>query len=53
VAFPWETHDVLLLDNMLVCHGRKPYKGERTILVAMGDQLARRNAPGRAEAKSR
>lgn len=50
VAFPWEKHDVLLLDNMLVCHGRNPYKGERAILVGMGDQLARRDAPGGAEA---
>jgi alpha-ketoglutarate-dependent taurine dioxygenase len=49
VALPWEKDDVLLLDNMIVCHGRNPYKGERTILVAMGDQLARPAAHGRPE----
>jgi len=41
VVFPWEKNDVLLLDNMIVCHGRNPYKGDRTILVAMGDQQVR------------
>lgn len=34
-AFNWERGDVLLLDNMLVCHGREPFEGERRILVAM------------------
>jgi alpha-ketoglutarate-dependent taurine dioxygenase len=53
VVFAWRKHDVLLLDNMIVCHGRKPYKGERTILVAMGQQLARRDAPNRPEAGAR
>lgn len=36
VMFPWAKHDVLLLDNVLVAHGRSPFKGERRILVAMG-----------------
>src|SRR5262249_14514826 len=37
VAFPWERGDLLLLDNMLVAHGRNPFQGQRKVLVAMGD----------------
>jgi alpha-ketoglutarate-dependent taurine dioxygenase len=33
--FPWETGDFLVLDNMLMSHGRSPFKGDRKILVAM------------------
>lgn len=28
--------DLLLVDNLLSCHGREPYRGDRKILVAMG-----------------
>jgi len=37
VLFPWQPGDVLMLDNMLVAHGRAPYAGRRQIVVAMGD----------------
>jgi alpha-ketoglutarate-dependent taurine dioxygenase len=37
VAFRWERGDLLMLDNMLVAHGRRPYGGQRRILVAMGE----------------
>src|SRR6185295_14100684 len=29
VAFPWQEGDILMLDNMLVAHGRSPYSGPR------------------------
>lgn len=34
-SFPWQKNDLVLLDNMLYTHGRKPYSGERKILVGM------------------
>lgn len=44
VEFPWQTGDVLLLDNMAVGHGRNPFTGARKILVAMSDPVERRDA---------
>jgi alpha-ketoglutarate-dependent taurine dioxygenase len=35
VSFAWQERDLLMLDNMLVAHGRNPYAGPRKILVAM------------------
>jgi alpha-ketoglutarate-dependent taurine dioxygenase len=37
VAFPWQAGDLLVLDNMRIAHGRMPYRGARTILVAIGE----------------
>jgi alpha-ketoglutarate-dependent taurine dioxygenase len=37
VAFPWRTGDVLMLDNQRVAHGRKPYSGERKVVVGMAE----------------
>lgn len=33
--FKWEKGDVFLLDNMLISHGRNPFKGNRNIIVSM------------------
>ena len=35
VLVPWQAGDILILDNMLACHGRMPFKGSRKILLAM------------------
>ncbi|WCM94910.1 TauD/TfdA family dioxygenase [Acidovorax sp. NCPPB 2350] len=37
VSFPWESGDVLMLDNMLVAHARSPFKGPRKVIVAMAE----------------
>lgn len=37
VDVSWEAGDLLLVDNIAVAHGRRPYAGPRRILVAMSD----------------
>ena len=32
---PWRAGDVALLDNLLVMHGRHPFKGDRSILASL------------------
>jgi alpha-ketoglutarate-dependent taurine dioxygenase len=36
VIFDWFKNDVLIVDNMRIAHGRKPFTGVRRVLVAMG-----------------
>ncbi len=40
VAFRWEPGDLLVLDNMLVAHGRKPFSGRRKVVVAMAKPVS-------------
>jgi alpha-ketoglutarate-dependent taurine dioxygenase len=39
IIFPWKDGDILLLDNMLVAHGRAPFSGPRKIVVGLTDQF--------------
>jgi len=31
----WQTGDLLVVDNLLVAHGREPYEGDRLLMVSM------------------
>ncbi|WP_322029497.1 TauD/TfdA family dioxygenase [Paraburkholderia sp. J76] len=35
LSFPWQSADALVLDNVLMSHGRAPFSGKRRVLVAM------------------
>lgn len=37
LAFDWQPGDILMLDNMLVAHGRTPFSGSRQVVVGMAD----------------
>jgi alpha-ketoglutarate-dependent taurine dioxygenase len=40
VCFPWVRGDILMLDNMLAAHGRRPFSGARKVLVGMTDPFS-------------
>jgi alpha-ketoglutarate-dependent taurine dioxygenase len=42
--FDWRAGDVLLLDNMLVSHGREPYEGRRAVYTFMQDLVKEASA---------
>jgi alpha-ketoglutarate-dependent taurine dioxygenase len=37
VVFDWRKDDILLIDNMLVSHGRDPFTGPRRVIVCMAE----------------
>ena len=37
ILFPWHEGDVLMLDNMLTAHGRKPFVGKRKVVVGIAE----------------
>ena len=39
VEFPWQSGDLIAVDNMLVSHARRPFSGPRKLLVAMGEMF--------------
>jgi alpha-ketoglutarate-dependent taurine dioxygenase len=41
ISFPWQQSDILMLDNLLSAHGRKPYVGPRKVLVGMAEPFHR------------
>lgn len=45
ISFPWQQYDILMIDNMLVAHARKPFAGARKIVVAMGEMFSRQDLP--------
>lgn len=51
IMFPWQSGDILLLDNMRFSHGRMPYVGQRKVVVGMA-QLYSNNIVKQAEVKS-
>jgi alpha-ketoglutarate-dependent taurine dioxygenase len=43
-SFAWHNGDLVLLDNMLVAHGRAPFSGPRRVLVGMAGSSAAASA---------
>jgi alpha-ketoglutarate-dependent taurine dioxygenase len=35
ICIPWEHNDVLMVDNLLVAHGREPFVGPRRVIAGM------------------
>lgn len=43
-GFALESGDILIIDNILMAHGRSPFTGERKLLVALADEPGWRTA---------
>jgi alpha-ketoglutarate-dependent taurine dioxygenase len=48
VAVPWQEGDIMMLDNMLVAHGREAYQPPRQVVVGMAEPLSRSGAEPKA-----
>ncbi len=49
----WELDDVLVFDNLLVAHGRDPYRGPRRVMVAMTNETNGTSRTGQHQGVSR
>jgi alpha-ketoglutarate-dependent taurine dioxygenase len=47
VVIPWQEGDIMMLDNMLVAHGREAYGPPRQIVVGMAEPWSRCGSQGR------
>jgi alpha-ketoglutarate-dependent taurine dioxygenase len=47
VVIPWQEGDIMMLDNMLVAHGREPYTPPRQVVVGMAEPWSRSGGNGR------
>jgi alpha-ketoglutarate-dependent taurine dioxygenase len=41
----WRRGDVMVVDNLLVAHGREPFTGDREVVVSMGGSIAHQPVP--------
>ncbi|GAA1999244.1 TauD/TfdA family dioxygenase [Catenulispora subtropica] len=48
VQFPWQPGDVLLIDNMRMAHGRRPYTGERKVIATLLELYSGQGTEGTA-----
>jgi alpha-ketoglutarate-dependent taurine dioxygenase len=48
VEFPWQKGDLIAVDNMIISHARRPFSGERKLLVAMGRMMGAETASASA-----
>lgn len=49
----WRPGDLMLVDNILTAHGRDPFRGDRKIVVAMGDPIELADCKPTVEAAAR
>jgi hypothetical protein len=38
---PWQRGDLMVVDNLRVAHSREPYRGDREVLVGLGEPVRR------------
>jgi alpha-ketoglutarate-dependent taurine dioxygenase len=48
VEFPWQKGDMIAVDNMIISHARRPFSGERKLLVALGQMQNAHDVAGAA-----